>query len=139
MFGSREKVVGWILLSFGLLLILLSLVFIFLVFTGRTKPPEVMNVAAPSLELSSLTGSIELPPQLRAQGFSISQNDQKPAGQKIIPDDVFNFYINSGIFYLLMMFVASTGSKVAGIGVSLIKEIKVKVRDDNRDLHLESK
>lgn len=120
-----EKTIGYVLLAVGLSMIVISVFMIVNILTGRSKPPQVLNVEAPSIQLPS-AGSIELPEQLRAQGFSLGQTGKEQSSQKIIPDEVFSFYINAGVFYLLMMFIASAGSKIATIGVHLIKDIKVK-------------
>lgn len=120
-----DKSIGYVLLIIGLLMIIVPVFIIFSVLTGKSKPPQVLNVEAPSIQLPNLNSSIEIPAQLKAQGFSLGQTSG-PASQKIIPDEVFNFYINAGIFYLLMVFITSAGLKIATIGTHLIKDIKVK-------------
>lgn len=120
-----DKTIGYVLLVTGLLMIVVPVFLIISVLTGRSKPPQVLNVEAPSIQLPG-AGSIELPEQLRAQGFSLGQAGKEQSSQKIISDEVFSFYINAGVFYLLMMFIASAGSKIATVGVHLIKDIKVK-------------
>lgn len=120
-----RKIAGFSLLIIGLLMVIIPIILIGRVFTGVSKPPQVVNVEAPTLSLPSLGDSIEIPAQLQSQGFSLKQkgNAKQP---KIIPDEVFNLYINSGFFYLFMIFVTSSGSKVANIGINLSKDLKVK-------------
>lgn len=121
-----EKTIGYVLLGVGLLMIVIPVFLMIGVLTGRSKPPQVLDAEAPSLQLPNLGDSIDLPQQLKAQGISINQQSPQATGQKIIPDEVFNFYVNAGIFYLLMLFIASAGSKVATIGVRLVKDVNVK-------------
>lgn len=119
---TLDKTIGYILLTIGLLMIFVPVFMIYRVLSGAAKPMQVLNVEAPSIQLPNTNSSIEIPAQLKAQGFSLGQNSG-PTSQKIIPDEVFNFYINAGIFYLLMVFITSAGSKIAIIGTKLIKEI----------------
>lgn len=120
------KTVGYTLLGIGLLMIVTSVFMVIGVLSGYSKPPQVLNVEAPSIQLPNAASTVEIPQQLKAQGFSLAQNNA-PASQKIISDELFNFYVNVGLFYLLMMFIASSGSKIATIGTHLIQEIKLKV------------
>jgi len=124
---QADKTIGYVLLAVGLLMIVASVFLIISVLTGRSRPPQVLEVEAPSIQLPNLGSSIEIPEQLKEQGFSLGQSGAQGANQKIIPDEVFNFYINAGVFYLLMMFIASAGSKIATIGTHLVKEVKIKV------------
>lgn len=121
-----SKIVGYTLLGIGLVMIVTSVLLAVRVLSGYAKPPRVLNVEAPSIQLPNAAGSIEIPQQLKAQGFSLAQSSA-PTSQKIIPDELFNFYINVGLFYLLIMFIASSGSKIAVIGTHLIRDIKIKV------------
>lgn len=123
-----DKIIGYSLLVVGLGMIGIPVYMVINVFTGKSKPPRVINVSAPSIALPSVGGSLELPEELKSQGFSIKQSDPSKSEQKIIPDEVFNLYINSGFFYLMMLFVTSAGAKIAGIGVHLTKDIKVKIK-----------
>lgn len=123
---SVDKILGYLLLLTGILMIVIPVIFIINVFTGRVKPPKVVDVPAPAIALPSLGGNLEIPEQLKSQGFSLKQSNQSAAEQKLIPDDVFNLYINSGFFYLMMLFITSAGAKIANIGIGLAKEIKVK-------------
>ncbi|MCZ7405361.1 MAG: hypothetical protein O8C67_10590 [Candidatus Methanoperedens sp.] len=39
--------------------------------------------------------------------------------------------VNMGIWYALMTFVASAGGRIGGLGVKLIREIKVEVKRED--------
>jgi len=105
---NLEKVFGLILLFAGIIMISASILLIFRILTGVQKPPQVFNITAPttSLSIPNLPEGIELPQT------------------KIIPDELYNGIINIGLFYLLMMFVASSGAKFADIGIKLMKKIR---------------
>lgn len=97
------------------------------VLTGKSKPPQVFNVEAPTFDLPLSGQQLELPKNVTIpQGLNMTQSGSQKI--KIIPDEVFNSSLNIGVYYLLMVFIASSGSKIAGIGIKLIKDIKVQVK-----------
>ncbi len=121
----KDKLIGYLLLIIGLIVIISTVIWAVYVFTGKTKPPSVFNVEAPSIPIPGSNISLDtssLPPEIAK---SLSQSPQKSASFKILPDNVFSNILNLGIFYLLAMFVTSTGAKIASLGVQLIREIKV--------------
>lgn len=92
------------------------------VLTGKSKPPQVFNTEAPSFEIP-----LDIPKDAKTStGLNISQSGSQKA--KIISDEVFNATLNISVYYLLMFFITSAGSKIAGIGIKLIKDIKVQVK-----------
>lgn len=122
---QKDKLIGYFLLFTGLIIIISTLVWAVYTFTGQVKPHQVFNVEAPSIPLPGANLSLDtssLPPEIAK---SLNQTQAKPASFKILPDNVFSNILNLGIFYLLAMFVASTGSKIASLGVQLIRNIKV--------------
>lgn len=121
---SSDKTLGYILLGTGILLIVVPVFMVVSVFTGKSKPATVINAPAPSIRIPTAKSTIQIPTILQKAGFSIGQqNSPDYITQEIIPQEVFSFYINAGIFYLLMLFIASAGSKIAVIGTKLIKDV----------------
>jgi len=106
---NLEKVFGLILLFAGIIMISISILLIFRVLTGVQKPPQVLNIEAPTLPTSH-----QFP-----EGVTIELPETK-----IIPDELYNGVVNIGLFYLLMMFIASSGAKFADIGIKLMKKIR---------------
>lgn len=122
-----DKTIGYWLLAAGILMIVVPIFLIANVLTGKNKPPQVFNVEAPTFDLPLSGQQLELPKDVKLpQGFVSQGGSQKT---KIIPDEVFNSSLNIGVYYLLMVFIASSGSKIAGIGVKLIKDIKIQVKN----------
>ena len=119
---NSGKTFGLVLLLVGILLIVVSIFFAFRILTGVQKPPQVFNIEAPVITLPTsnltpkLSGGTQLP-----EGISFSQENTQPVKTKIIPDELYNGVVNIGLFYLLMMFIASSGAKFADIGIKLIK------------------
>ncbi len=121
-----DKIIGYVLLAVGILMIVIPIFLIANVLTGKSKPPQVFNVEAPTFDLPLSGQQLEMPKDIKLpQGFVSQSGSQK---MKIIPDEVFNSSLNIGMYYLLMVFIGSSGSKIAGIGIKLIKEIKVQVK-----------
>jgi len=122
-----DKTFGWFLLFSGLVIICVATIIAIAVFSGKSQPYKVFDAEAPSIQLpqmgSTLTvpEGVDLPP-----GFNINQQQASPGSVKILPDDVFNKLLNMSVFYLAMMFLASSGVKISDIGIKLIKDIKVK-------------
>lgn len=121
----KDKLIGYLMLIIGLLIIILTVIWAIYTLTGKIKPPQVFNVEAPSITLPTSNLSVDtssLPAEIAG---TIKQNQAKAAPFKILPDNVFSNMLNLGIFYLLAMFIASTGTKIASLGIQLIRDIKV--------------
>ena len=130
---NPEKIIGYILVASGLALILVSTVLLVNVLTGKSKPYQVFNVESPTINLPTSNLEVKAPENLKLpEGFSINQKkEEQQSAFKIIPDELLNGTVNIGLFYLMAMFLTSVGAKIAGIGVSMIKEVKVKIEKEN--------
>jgi len=131
---NPEKIFGYVLLVAGIFLILLSLFFASRLLTGKSKPAAVFNVQAPTINLPTGNLNVKLPEGTTLPpGVSLSpeNTDSTQSGFKVIPDSVLNDSLNIGLSYLLFMFIASTGVKLATIGTGLVKDIKVTAREKN--------
>ncbi|MCP8307777.1 MAG: hypothetical protein H3Z52_02710 [archaeon] len=91
---KHDKVIGYILLAVGVVMIFLSVYFMFSVFSGATAPPRLFNF--PDISMA--------------------------------PGEEINKILDMGFWYLLMFFIMIAGGKIASLGVSLIREIKVEVK-----------
>lgn len=123
---SNNKLVGWILIILGILIILSTAAIGIMVLTGKANPPTVMNIQGPSIPIPNAAETIDtsqLPPQIAQV---LKQNPQKEQSSvKLISDEAFSKIINISIFYFLIMFTASIGAKIAAIGTQLVRTIKV--------------
>lgn len=134
--GSKnEKILGYLLLFIGLIIIIASTTYAVFILTGKTKPAKVYDVKAPEIPIPSASQALDLS-SLQNSGIPQQVLDSlKPAKQnqptsiKILPDEVFSDLINMFIAYILVMILASAGSKFATIGIQLIKEIKVQIKN----------
>jgi len=109
---KAEKVVGYSLLAVGLALIVLSVYFMYAVFTGSMLPPTIFSM-----------GSIRLPIPTGDGGM--------PIEVEVVPGEQVSKVVNAVLWSILMVFVASAGSKIGGLGVKLAREIKVEVKRES--------
>jgi len=116
-----EKVVGYILLAVGILIILVSAVSVVSVFTGQAKPVQLFNFPGISLDTSGALKSA-LPEELRG---SVKIPETKT---EVISSEMINFPSNLFAHLFLMGFVAGVGQKLASLGVQLVRPIVVKLR-----------
>jgi len=102
-----EKVVGYILLAIGVVMIFFSVFLMFNVFTGASAPPKLFNFSDIS--------------------FSIPQPGGIPETVQISGQDISRI-VAMGFWYLLMFFIMLAGGRIASLGVNLIREIRVEVK-----------
>jgi len=103
-----EKVVGYILLAVGVAMIFFSVYLMFSVFTGASAPPSLFNFSDIS--------------------FSIPQPGGTSETVQIISGQDLSRMVAMGFWYLLMFFVVYAGGRIASLGVNLIREIRVEVK-----------
>ena len=120
-----EKVIGYILLFSGVLLVVFSGVSVYQVFTSNAEPVQVFDFPPIGLSADQLLGGLADSPEAQAQ---LSQSNQEV---ELIPADVINQTSNLVAHMLLMGFLASIGTRIASIGVSLLRPIVVKMNDSH--------
>lgn len=118
-----EKIVGYVLLGIGIVLILLSLFNIYQVFTGGAKPVQVFQFGGISLDIASaLTGS--LPAEL-TRGAKLQAQPME-----VIPAEMLNGVANLSAHVFFMSFIAGVGQRLATIGAQLLRPIKVALKEE---------
>lgn len=103
--GKSEKIIGYALLTLGVILLFFSIYQMVNVYTGNTPPPNLFTFSDISLPLDQGT-NVSL-----IQGAQLSQ----------LPNLFF--------WFILMGFVLLAGGKIATLGVSMIKDIKVEIKE----------
>jgi hypothetical protein len=101
-----EKIFGYVLLCIGLFCILFSFRSMYDVFTNKTDPPEIFQLQSVSFSASS---------GIADQSTSITMA-LDPQMRKVV---------NVFLYYLFMFFILMAGSKVSGLGIQFIKDVKV--------------
>ena len=101
---KNDKIVGYVLLAIGVAIIFFSITQMMIVFNGSGSPPQLFNLSTISIPGSNGQSVVLV------TGSELSQ----------FPNLIF--------WLLLMSFLMFAGGKVASIGVNLIREIKVEVK-----------
>lgn len=120
----QEKIIGFSLLTIGILIIVFSAFNVYRVFTGKTNPVDLFNSQGITLDLSSLTGEDLSPEQRQAleeEGTSLRT--------ELVEPELVNKPLNLGVHLLLMGFLVNVGYKISSIGVQFLRPIKVKLRE----------
>ena len=101
-----EKVVGYVLLAIGIAMIFFSVYQMVQVFTGASPPPNLFNFSDIRLTMPGETES-----------------------SLLISGEELNKLAAMVFWYMLMFFVMYAGGKIASLGVNMIREIKVEVKE----------
>jgi len=122
-----EKIVGYVLLIVGFVVVIIPTYFgISIVFTGASAIPKFLETPV----LSNVT----IPMGNATIVLPISTADINEMIEKTFPS------VNLGLFHALSVILISAGSVIMGKGVGLIKEIKLKaVREAVKEIDQEIK
>jgi len=103
---ETQKVFGYTLLAFGLIMLLIAVLLVINVFTGNTNPPEISKIESfvvASAAPVGATGGIQVGP------MEIRLNKE------------INKVINMMLWCFFMAFIAMSGSRLAGLGIQMLK------------------
>ena len=112
-----NKIIGYILLTAGLLLILFSVYQSYNIYTGKSSAPLVFQVPS-AQEIHSGTGQ-NIAQQIQNQ---IDQSVQKQINQ-ILPSATITKILNLAVWSFLVFILIFAGGTISGIGVKLIKAV----------------
>jgi hypothetical protein len=110
-----EKITGYLLLLIGLIIIGLSSLNVYQVFTKQIQPVNVFLFDSIRLDFAKFIPEAPVNTDLT---------------QELVPSDVLNLPMNYAAHLMLMGFLASSGYKIASIGVTLLRPIKVKLKEE---------
>jgi hypothetical protein len=105
---KNDKVVGYVLLIVGLILVVLAIHWAYSAFTSGSSPLSIFR--------------------WENQSVSISQGDNNPPQHLDIPGDQISKTVNFGLFLSLVTSLAWAGGLIANLGVKMIRDIKVEVK-----------
>jgi hypothetical protein len=115
-----EKVLGYILITFGIITIIYSGFSVYQVFTKQAQPVALFAFPGLSLDPAMLMSAAQ-------PGVKLPSTGQK---MEIVPAQIVNSTSNLLAHLLLMGFMAGIGVKIAGIGVNLVRPIKVNLNQE---------
>ncbi|OGM23659.1 hypothetical protein A2865_00230 [Candidatus Woesebacteria bacterium RIFCSPHIGHO2_01_FULL_39_17] len=123
-----EKVIGYMYILTGTVLMALALVSIYMVFTNKGNPVDIFNLPGISIDLSSVAPDV---PQ--------GQQDKETAvetGLKtdLVAPEIINSPLNIIAHVIFMGFILNVGFKIASLGVQFVRPIKVNLRTQEKSV-----
>lgn len=115
-----DKIVGYLLLLCGVLMILFATLSVYRLITGSKDPTGFFKLPSIQVDLGPVI-SATLPSSFRS-GTPVS------AKTELIPSGSLNRILNLIAHLALMGFVASSGYKIALVGTYLLRPIEVKLK-----------
>jgi len=116
-----EKFVGYLLLITGVMIMALSAIGVFLVFSGKMKSFDVFSLPPVTLDLSGLMQAenpdTQLPPQANLE-------------TELVKSEVLNQPLNLIANFLFMSFLVNVGFRISSLGIQLLRPIKVNLKGD---------
>lgn len=118
-----KKIIGWILLASGIIIIFWSLYSAYNIFNVKTKAPEIFRIETKetSLQINSLE-------QDKIKSFTPSELHEEIKKiidvqmKEIIPSEFISKLLNLISWSIFIGILILGGSKIASIGINLIKE-----------------
>lgn len=107
-YSNLNKVIGYVLLFVGILLIAVPLYQTYAIFTGKTQPPAMFKQA-------------EVVKNNNPSSFDIQQQVQN-AMNNLLPAESINRLLNLSAWLILSFILMFGGRQLSGIGIKLIKE-----------------
>lgn len=109
-----EKLTGFILVGTGVAMILIAVISAFNVMVAAANPPELFKINSPSVNFS-------VPTQAGTATGSV-------AG---LPGETVSRIVNTGFWLAMMAFLVSAGAKIANIGATMLRVVKVVVKNND--------
>ena len=112
-----ERVLGYVLLFAGLIIVVFAGFSVYSVFTKNSKPVDLFDFPPVSISADALIS-----------GAGLKQGEAPQ--MELLPSKILNDTSNLLAHLFLMGFIAGIGSRIASIGVSLLRPIVVKLKSD---------
>lgn len=124
-----ERLVGYILLTLGIIIMFFAAIQIIAVFTGNAKPIKMfsMDSKMPTQQQSNQTLE-DLIAQLQ-QNPQTSLNTASLPTPQLIDPKIINDILNLTVYYVIMQFILGLGFKLSNLGVQLLRPIVIQTKD----------
>ena len=117
---SVNKIIGWVFVFIGIVIISYSVYSSFNIFTGKKLAPEIFSV---SLEqISRYREEADLNQNLEEQAKNQANEMVKQQLGEMIPDGSFPKFFNLISWSLFTGILIFAGSKISEIGIRLVKK-----------------
>jgi len=118
---SINKIIGWVFIFLGVVMIFYSVYSSFNIFTGKKLAPEIFSI---SLEQVSKyrEEEVDLNQDLEEQAKNQAEEMVKQQLGKMIPDGSFPKFFNLISWSIFTGILIFAGSKISEIGIRLVKK-----------------
>lgn len=124
----REKVIGYSLVSIGLIIMIFCVVNIIMVFSNKAKPFSIFNISSSNSALN--IGDVVS--QIQKSNPEAGLNQSVPLPKlDILPPEVINQTLNLSTHFFLMTFILGFGYKLSSLGVQFVRPISVKLKSNS--------
>ena len=106
---KNDKIVGYVLLIVGLIVIFLGIIWAYSAFTSGSSRLSIFH--------------------WDSQKIKITSSDNEPPQYLDIPGDQISKTINIMLWLALMFFLVWAGAQIANLGVKIIRSIKVEIKE----------
>jgi len=117
-----EKIVGYLLIAAGIIVIVISSLNVLGLFTGKIKPVNLFSLSGVNINLSTLVAGIPDQKEILDQPTGNTNTE-------IIDSDVINSPLNLFAHIFLMGFFVTAGGRISSIGTKLVRPIKVSLKE----------
>lgn len=124
-----EKILGYILLGLGLMIIFGSTFSAYQVFTKKAKPIELFNFSGIKIDPAVLQP--DLPDNIPSEMQQLVNQQTASKPMEIVPPEILNDSSNLFAHLILMGFLVTVGGKIAQLGTFLIRPLMINVKGKN--------
>lgn len=120
----REKVIGYSLVSIGLIIMIFCVINMVMVFSDNAKPFSIFNISSSNsaLNIGDIVSQLQ-----KSNPSNLSQSIPAPKID-ILPPEVINQTLNLSTHFFLMTFILGFGYKLSSLGVQFVRPINVKLK-----------
>ena len=126
-----EKIIGYLLIAGGILVMIFSSFDVYLIFTKQKEPIKLFSFKGVGIDTGKLLPA-DLPPELSKQ----LQTNQLGQNQvELISPDILNDTSNIFAHIIMMGFILNLGYKLASLGTKLVRPIQVKLKTTDQTVN----
>lgn len=122
--GFSNKIVGWILIASGILMILWVALFSYNIFTGTREAPKIFKIESQAQEcpvVAEKSANGKQLQEIEEQVKKIIEGQLKEQIKEFFPPEFIAKILNLGAWALFAWIVFLAGGRISSIGIKLIK------------------
>lgn len=126
MIDIPNKIIGWVLVGLGIILIFWTIIVSYNIFTGAREVPQVFKLPAQSVQEKTSDADLQLAQgkseqEIQSQVQKIVQGQLKEQIKDFFPPEFIAKILNLGSWSIFAAIMIFASGKISGIGIRLIK------------------